>query len=76
MKKYLLSFAVMMGATLFTGCLSDNDNNNNRTVDYIVTKGALVINNGNAYNGIDGSLTFIDFSTDPANVQQDMSCSC
>lgn len=72
MKKCLLSFAVMMGATLFTGCLSDNDNNNNRTVDYVVTKGALVINNGNAYNGIDGSLTFIDFSTDPANVQQDV----
>ena len=71
MKKYLLSFAVMMGAALFTGCSTDNDNNN-RTVDYVVTKGALIINNGNAYNGIDGSLTFLDFATDPATVQQNV----
>lgn len=71
MRKYLLSFAVMMGTALLTGCLSDDDNNNN-SVDYVVTKGALIINNGNTASKIDGSLTFLDFSTDPATVQQNV----
>ena len=61
MKKFLLSFAVMlMGSTLLTGCL-ESDNDNNTPTEYVVTKGVLVINNGNYYNGIDGSLTFLDF---------------
>ena len=66
MKKYLLSFAVMMmGSALLTGCLSDNDSDSgsgDQTV--IVTEGALVVNNGSSYNGINGSLTYIDYKND------------
>ena len=43
---------MMMGASLFTSCLDDNKDDND-TIEYVVTKGALVINNGNAYNGIE-----------------------
>lgn len=71
MKKYLFSFAVMlMGSTLLTGCIESDDNN--KQTEYVVTKGVLVINNGNYYNGIDGSLTFLDFGTDPISVQQNV----
>ena len=72
MKKYLLSFAVMvMGSTVLTGCLSDNDSDK-KPVEYIVTEGALIINNGNTASSIDGSLTFLDFRTDPISVQQNV----
>ena len=61
MKKYLLSFAVMaMGATLLTGCLGDDSNGSNTPTEIVVTKGALVVNNGSSYQSIDGSLTFFD----------------
>ena len=72
MRKYLFSFAVMMGTALLTGCLSDDDNKNNSSVDYVVTKGALIINNGNTASKIDGSLTFLDFGTSPVTVQQNV----
>ena len=40
MKKYILSFAMMvMGASLLTSCLNDNDNNNNQPVKIPVTTG-------------------------------------
>ena len=72
MKKYLLSFAVMlMGSTLLTGCL-ESDNDNNTPTEYVVTKGVLVINNGNYYNGIDGSLTFLEFGTNSITAQQNV----
>ena len=71
MRKYLLSFAVMMGTVLLTGCLSDNDNKNS-SVDYVVTTGALIVNNGSSSSKIDGSLTFLDFSTNPVSVQQNV----
>ncbi len=62
MKKNLLSFAVMMmGATLLTGCLGDDSKGGSDTpTEIVVTKGALVINNGSSYQAIDGSLTFFD----------------
>lgn len=61
MKKYLLSFAVMaMGTTLLTGCLGDDSNGSDTPTEIVVTKGALVINNGSSYQSIDGSLTFFD----------------
>ena len=61
MKKYLLSFAVMaMGSTLLTGCLGDDSNGSNTPTEIVVTKGALVVNNGSSYQSIDGSLTFFD----------------
>ena len=62
MKKYLLSLAVMaMGATLLTGCLGDDSKGGGDTpTEILVTKGAFVINNGNYYQAIDGSLTYFD----------------
>ena len=72
MKKYLLSFAVMLtGSALLTGCLNDSDNNNEKK-EYVVTEGVLVLNNGSVSSQIDGSLTFIDFSKDPFAVQQNV----
>lgn len=72
MKKFLLSFAVMlMGSTLLTGCL-ESDNDNNTPTEYVVTKGVLVINNGSYYNGIDGSLTFLEFGTNSITAQQNV----
>ncbi len=74
MKKYLLSFAVaMMGAAFLTACSNDDDNTNSGGGGaYLATSGALIINNGNAYSSIDGSLTFLDFSTNPIGVQQNV----
>jgi hypothetical protein len=73
MKKFLLSFTVMMmGSALLTGCLKDDDNDNKATQTYLATQGALIINNGNAYNGIDGSLTFLDVMSEPLTVQQNV----
>ena len=72
MKKYLLSFAVMvMGSALLTGCL-ESDNNGDSPSEYVVTKGVLVINNGSYYNGIDGSLTYVDFTGDSYTVNQNV----
>ena len=63
MKKYLLSLAVMaMGATLLTGCLGD-DAKNSSPAEILVTKGVFVVNNGSYYQAIDGSLTYIDYTT-------------
>lgn len=68
MKKYLFNFAVMMmGTALLTGCLSSNDDKNDiNNVEVIVTQGALVLNNGSSYSGINGSLTYIDYMTETA----------
>lgn len=70
MRKFLLSFIVMLtGSVLLTGCLKDDDENKS-TQTYLATQGAFIINNGNIYNGIDGSLTFLDFKTEPFGVTQ------
>lgn len=60
MKKYLLSLAVLFAATaMFTAC--DDENNifdgkpHTYTIDY--AEGVYVVNSGNMYNGISGSLT-------------------
>ena len=71
MKKYLLSLAVMaMGSTLLTSCLGDDSKGGDTPTEIVVTKGAFIINNGNSYQSIDGSLTYLDFSTNTA--QQDV----
>ena len=74
MKKYLLSFAVvMMGAAFLTACSNDDNNSNSGGGGaYLSTSGALIINNGSVSAGIDGSLTFMDLSTNPAGVQQNV----
>ena len=62
MKKYLLSFAVMlMGAALMTSC--DDKDNNNSYLPVYVSNGAYVICSGNSYSNIDGSLTYFDYAT-------------
>ena len=62
MKKYILSFAMMvMGASLLTSCLNDNDNNN-QPVKIPITTGLYVVNNGQ-WNKNNGSLTYFDYTT-------------
>ena len=58
----LSSFALLMGAVLLTGCLK-SESNNNGNQEYLVTKGAYIINAGDPANGVDGSLAFIDYNT-------------
>ena len=71
MKKYLFSLAVMaMGSTLLTSCLGDDSKGGDTPTEIVVTKGAFIINNGNSYQSIDGSLTYLDFSTNTS--QQDV----
>ena len=66
MKKYLLSFAVMlMGTTLFTAC--DDDDNPFIPIPTVVSDGAYVICGGNMGSSIDGSLTYIDYATQSAS---------
>lgn len=63
MKKYILSFVMMvMGASLLTSCLSDNDNKNNQPITVPVTTGLYVVNNGQ-WNQNNGSLTYFDYKT-------------
>lgn len=67
MKKYLLSIAVMvMGANLLTGC-SDNDSEDNIPAMVTITKGVFVVNNGSSYQSIDGSLTYLDYTSSTVN---------
>ena len=67
MKKYLLSIAVMvMGANLLTGC-SENDSEDNIPAMVTITKGVFVVNNGNSYQSIDGSLTYLDYTSSTVN---------
>jgi hypothetical protein len=66
MKKYLLSLALMMmGASLFTSCLSNDNNNDNTPQKVTVTSGAFIINNGQ-WNKNNGSLTFFDYKSTSA----------
>lgn len=65
MKKILFNLIVMaLGTTLLTGCLSDDKND--QPAEYVVTNGALIVNNGNSSNSIDGSLTFLDYESGSA----------
>lgn len=88
MKRYILSFAVLaLSATCLTGCLEDNPVAGNpvadnpvedNPVDYlppsssIQTKGVYIINNGIYFQGIDGSLTYINYNTEPPSAQQNV----
>ena len=68
MKKYLLSLAVILSSVLLTAC-DDNDNGKN-IYSVPVTKGAYVICSGNVWGGIQGSLTYIDYATGTASLNQ------
>ena len=64
MKKQLLSFAVMLSATLFTACIN-NDNTPNKYL-MPIANGVYVVGSGNTANGIPGNLTYYDYSTKTA----------
>jgi hypothetical protein len=66
MKKYLLSFAVLASAMLFTACEKDNGKS---YVTLPVSKGAFVICGGHS-SGIGSSLTYIDYSSGNAAQNQ------
>lgn len=69
MKKFLLSFAVMlMGTALFTACNDKDDSPSYVTV--AVSNGAYVINGGNMSSNINSSLTYIDYATQTAAQNQ------
>ena len=69
MKKYLLSFAVMMmGTALMTSCVDKEDSKTYMPV--YVSNGAYVICSGNANSSIDGSVTYIDYATEKAAQNQ------
>ncbi len=62
MKKYLLSFAVlMMGTFLFTAC-SDDDDDVKKPVAIDVSEGMFVVGSGNTRSNIDGNLTYINYA--------------
>lgn len=62
MKKYLLSFAVLlMGASVLTSCDDDDESYVPRPV--AVNNGVYVVNSGNKSSGIDGSLTYVSAET-------------
>ena len=62
MKKYLLSFAVlMMGTFLFTAC-SDDDDDDRQPVAVDVSEGMFIVGSGNTRSNIDGNLTYINYT--------------
>lgn len=63
MKKYLLSFAVLlMGAALFTACNDDNDGPY-YPFPVVESDGMYVVCTGNKSASIDGSLSYYNYST-------------
>lgn len=70
MKKYLLSFAVLaMGMSLLTACTNDDDNESPKhAVD--VSDGMFIVGSGNKKAGIDGNVSYIDYTkgTSIANI--------
>ena len=64
MKKYLMSFAVlMMGAALLTACSSDDDKDTPHYVPFDISNGFFLVGSGNTRAGIDGNLSYIDYSS-------------
>lgn len=62
MKKYLLSIAVLMAATIsFTSCDDDDDCPTCPTPAAIVQNGVYVINEGSYYSQINGTLDFLGY---------------
>ena len=65
MLRKLSNLALLMGAILLTGCLK-NDNDDKKGQEYIITEGAYIVNAGDPAHGVDGSLTYIDYSNGTA----------
>ncbi|MCD7714156.1 MAG: hypothetical protein LUI08_04430 [Prevotella sp.] len=64
MKKFdLRLLTLLVGAVFFTGC--SDDDGDTPVIDPVyemTTTGAFVLNEGNYYSGIDGSLSYIDYA--------------
>lgn len=50
-------------ASLLNSCAGDDDNEQKKPTEYTITNGAYVLNEGNYYSQINGSLSYIDYST-------------
>lgn len=61
--KKLISMAVIMLATAlsFTSCLKSDDQRD--PVVYLLASGAYVVNSGNQSSGVEGTLTYFDYSS-------------
>ena len=64
MKKFLLSFAVLsMGMSLMTACSNDDDvNDEPRKQAVDVSNGMFIVGSGNKKAGIDGNVSYIDYT--------------
>ena len=73
MKKFLLSFAVLtMAMSLMTACSSDDDDDAPVMKPVDVSNGMFLVGSGNKKAGIDGNVSYIDYTkgTSIANVFQ------
>ena len=63
MKKYLLGFAVLaMSMSLMTACSSDDDDDAPVLKPVDVSNGMFIVGSGNKSAGIDGNVSYIDYS--------------
>ena len=63
MKKFLLSFAVLtMAMSLMTACSSDDDDDAPVMKPVDVSNGMFLVGSGNKNAGIDGNVSYIDYS--------------
>lgn len=63
MKKFLLSFAVLtMAMSLMTACSDDDDDNTPVTKPVDVSNGMFLVGSGNKKAGIDGNVSYIDYT--------------
>ena len=63
MKKYLLGFAVLaMSMSLMTACSSDDDDDAPVLKPVDVSNGMFIVGSGNKKAGIDGNVSYIDYS--------------
>ena len=68
MRKLFFRLTMLVAVTaLFTAC--DNDDNKPKKRIQFYSEGAFIVNSGNMYNKIDGSLTAIDYKTNQATQQ-------
>ena len=68
MRKLFFRLTMLVAVTaLFTAC--DNDDNKPRKRIQFYSEGAFIVNSGNMYNKIDGSLTAINYKTNQATQQ-------
>lgn len=64
MKKYFWSFALLLSTVfVFTSCLKEEDKPTPEGGKFTLTVGTFVLNEGNYYNKINGSLDYIDIAS-------------